>query len=169
MSYQVSKEGYIEYPVLGHLKVGGMTRSEFTDMLKNRLQPYLTDPVINLKVTNFKVTISGEVASPRKIDVDGDRITLIEALAQAGDLTLYGMRSNILIVRDNQGEKTFNRVDITKADFVNSPFYYLKQNDYVYVEPRKVKVDSTAIGGNVMAMMSIFSFLLTTTLILTTL
>jgi polysaccharide export outer membrane protein len=166
-SYLVSKDGMIQYPVLGALKAAGLTRAEFTDMLRNRLQPYVNDAVVNLRFLNFKVTVLGEVTKPGRVDVASDRITLIEAIAQSGDLTLYGMRDNILIVRDNQGEKTFNRVDITAANFVNSPFYYLKQNDVVYVEPRRAKVDSTAIGGNITTIISIFSFLLTTTLILT--
>ncbi len=167
VSYLVSKEGDIEFPILGKIKAAGLTRSEFTEMLKLRLKPYVSDAVVNLRFTNFKISVLGEVSAPGKIEVSGDRITLIEAIAQAGDLTLYGMRNNILIVRDNNGEKTFNRVDITKANFVNSPFYYLKQNDVVYVEPRRARVDSTAIGGNVTTIISIVSFLLTTTLIIT--
>ena len=166
-AYLISKDGYIQYPVLGAIKAAGLTRSEFTDMLKNMIKPYVSDAVVNLRLLNFKVTVLGEVARPGRIDVSSDRITLIDALAQTGDLTLYGMRDNILIVRDNNGEKSFNRVDITKAEFVNSPFYYLKQNDVVYVEPRRAKVDSTAIGGNVTTVISILSFLITTTVILT--
>ncbi|RZJ28100.1 MAG: polysaccharide export protein [Flavobacterium sp.] len=166
-SYLVDKDGNIDFPVLGVLKAGGLTRTEFVEMLKTRLKTYVSDPVVNLRFLNFKVTMLGEVASPGRINVDGDRLTLLDAIAQSGDLTLFGMRDNILIVRENNGEKTFNRVDITKADFVNSPFYYLKQNDVVYIEPRRAKVDSTAIGGNVTTILSIVSFLITTTLILT--
>lgn len=166
-SYLVSREGNIEFPVLGTLKAAGLTRQEFTDMLRNRLQAYLKDPIINLRFVNFKVSVLGEVNKPGKVESTGDRLTLIEAIAYCGDMTLFGMRNNILIIRDNQGEKTFTRVDITKADFVNSPYYYLKQNDVVYIEPRKAKVDSTAIGGNVTTILTIASFLLTTTLILT--
>jgi polysaccharide biosynthesis/export protein len=167
-TYLVSRDGNIEFPILGTLKVAGLTRQEFIDMLKNRLRTYVYDPIIQLRFMNFKVTVLGEVGRPGKIEVETDRLTLLEAISQSGDLTLYGMRTNILIVRDNQGEKSFNRVDITRADFVNSPFYYLKQNDVVYVEPRRAKVDSTAVGGNVTTIMSIFGFLLSTTLILIT-
>jgi polysaccharide export outer membrane protein len=166
-AYLVSKDGFIQYPIIGNLKAAGLTRAEFTDMLRNMIKPYVSDAIINLKFLNFKVTVLGEVGRPGKVSVDSDRITLLEAIAQSGDLTLYGQRENILIVRDNNGEKSFNRVDITKADFVNSPFYYLKQNDLVYIEPRRAKVDSTAIGGNVSTIMSILSFLITTTLIIT--
>src|SRR5690606_3474715 len=119
-TYLVSRDGNIEFPILGTLRAGGLTRQEFTDMLKNRLQAYVSDPIVKLKFENFKVTMLGEVGNPGKIEAKGDRLTLLEAIAQSGDVTLYGMRENILIVRDNQGEKSFNRVDITKADFVNS-------------------------------------------------
>jgi polysaccharide export outer membrane protein len=121
--YLVSKDGYIQYPVIGAIKAAGLTRSEFTDMLKNMIRPYVSDAVINLNFLNFKITVLGEVGKPGAISVESDRVTLLEVIARSGDLTLYGQRENILIVRDNNGEKTFNRVDITKADFVNSQFY----------------------------------------------
>lgn len=166
-TYMVNKDGMIQYPVLGMIKAAGLTRSEFTDMLKNMLKPYVSDAIVNMRFLNFKVSVLGEVARPGTVTVNTERITLIEAIAASGDLTLYGMRDNILVLRDNNGEKTFNRVDITNADFVNSPFYYLKQNDVVYVEPRKAKVDSTAFGSNVTTIISIVSFLITTTLLIT--
>ncbi len=123
--------------------------------------------MINVRIINFKVTVTGEVAKPGIVTTNSQRLTLFDALAQSGDLTLYGKRDNILIVRDFQGVKSYNRVDITRADFVNSPFYYLDQNDLIYVEPRKAKIDSTAIGANIPAIISIVGFLLTTTLLLT--
>jgi len=166
-AYLVNKDGYITYPVLGNIKVAGLTRSEFTDMLRNMIRPYISDAAVSFKFLNYKVAVLGEVTKPGEVLSQTDRLTLLEAIAKAGDLTLYGMRENILIVRENNGEKTFNRVDITKADFVNSPFYYLKQNDVVYVEPRRAKVDSTAIGGNVTTIISILSFLITSTLLIT--
>jgi len=165
-SYLVDKEGFIQFPVLGKLKAGGLTRGEFLDMLRNKLQPYVSDAVLNLTILNYKVTVLGEVAKPGPVPVSGNRMTIVEAIAAAGDLTLYGMRENVLVVRDNQGEKTFARVNLTKADLVNSPYYYLKQNDVVYVEPRRSRVDSTTFGSNVTTIMSLVSFALTTTLIL---
>jgi polysaccharide export outer membrane protein len=165
-SYLVDKDGYIEFPVLGKLKAGGLTRSEFLDMLHNKLQPYVSDAVLNLTILNYKVTVLGEVARPGPVPVSGNRVTVLEAIAAAGDLTLYGKRQNILVVRDNQGEKTFARLDLARADIVNSPYYYLRQNDVVYVEPRNAKVDSTVFGSNVTTITSLISFALTTTLIL---
>ena len=128
---------------------------------------YVKDPVINIRILNFKISVLGEVNKPGTILVNSQRITLLEALSQSGDLTLYGKRDNILLIRDFQGTKTYNRVDITKADFVNSPFYYLDQNDLIYVEPKKSRIDATAIGPNVTTLISIASFIITTALILT--
>jgi polysaccharide export outer membrane protein len=165
--YLVNKDGYISFPILGDLKVAGYTRTNFVEMLKGKLAPYISDAVVNLSIQNFKITVLGEVGGSGVIKVTGDRITLLEAIAQSGDLTVQGLRKNILIVRDNQGQKSFTRVDVTRADFVNSPFYYLKQNDVVYVEPRRAKYDATALGNYLPAIASIISLGLTITLILT--
>jgi polysaccharide export outer membrane protein len=118
---------------------------------------------------NFKVSVQGEVNSPGTYTVDSERITLIEALSKARDLTIYGKRDNILIIREVDGVKSYHRVDITKADFINSPFYYLAQNDVVYVEPNKNRINGAAIGSNTGVIISITSILITLiTLIITT-
>lgn len=166
-TYLVDSRGEIEMPVLGKVPVAGYTKSYLKQYLKDRLSVYIKDPIINIRIANFKISVLGEVKSPGTFTMQSDRVTLLEALAEAGDLTLYGKRQNILIIRDYLGTKTYNRVDITQADFVNSPFYYLDQNDVIYVEPRKAKIDSTAIGSNVSTIISIVGFLITTTLILT--
>ncbi|HLP65552.1 polysaccharide biosynthesis/export family protein [Flavobacterium sp.] len=166
-TYLVDSVGEIDFPVLGKIKVAGLTKTILKQQIKDRLALYLTDPIINIRIVNYKISVLGEVNKPGSFTLNGDRITLLEVIANAGDLTLYGKRDNILIIRDYLGTKTYNRVDITKADFVNSPFYYLDQNDVVYVEPRKARIDGTAIGGNITAIMSIASFLITTTLLLT--
>lgn len=167
-TYLVDNMGNIEFPIIGTLNAAGYSVNEFRDLLKTKLKSFVTDVVINIRIVNFKVTVTGEVGQPGVVSTGSQRFTLFDALAMSGDLTLYGRRDNILIVRDFQGIKTYNRVDITKADFVNSPFYYLDQNDLIYVEPRKAKIDSTAIGANVPFIVSIVGILLTTTLILTT-
>ena len=167
-TYLVDNLGNIEFPIIGTLNAAGYSVNEFRDLLKNKLKSFVTDAVINIRIVNFKVTVTGEVGQPGVVSTGSQRFTLFDALAMSGDLTLYGRRDNILIVRDFQGIKTYNRVDITKADFVNSPFYYLDQNDLIYVEPRKAKIDSTAIGANIPFIVSIVGILLTTTLILTT-
>lgn len=159
--FLVSKDGFIEFPVLGSIKVGGYTRSALIDILKNKLSPYVTDAVVTIAVLNFKVTVLGEVGSPGIVSVNSDRVTLLDAIAQSGDLTINSLRKNILIIRDNQGQKTFARVDITNADLVNSPYYYLKQNDVVYVEPRRAKYDATALGPYLTTIASVISLGLT--------
>jgi polysaccharide export outer membrane protein len=159
--YLVNKEGYIEYPVLGIIKVAGYTKSALNQILKDKLSPYVTDAIVTITVLNFKISVLGEVGKPGVIEVTSDRITLLEAIAKSGDLTIQSLRKNILIIRDNQGQKSFTRVDITQADLVNSPFYYLKQNDVIYVEPRRAKYDATALGPYLTSIASIISLGLT--------
>jgi polysaccharide export outer membrane protein len=167
--YLVDAIGFIEFPVLGKLKVGGLSRSEVLQMLQQKIGVYIKDPIINLRIMNFKVSLQGEVNAPGTYSVDSERITLIEALSKAKDLTIYGKRNNILIIREIDGVKSYNRVDITNADFINSPFYYLAQNDVVYVEPNKTKINGAAIGPNTGVIISITSILITLiTLIITT-
>jgi polysaccharide export outer membrane protein len=167
--YLIDAKGFIEFPVLGKLKVGGMSRSEVLQLLQQKIAVYIKNPIINLRVMNFKVSVQGEVNLPGTYPVASDRITLIEALTMAKDLTIYGKRNNILIIREIDGVKSYNRVDITKADFINSPFYYLAQNDVVYVEPIKTKINGAAIGPNTGVIISISSLLITLiTLIITT-
>ncbi len=166
-TYLVDNNGNIEFPIIGTLNAAGYSVNEFRDFLKNKLKNFVSDAVINIRIVNFKVTVTGEVGQPGVVSTNSQRFTLFDAIAMSGDLTLYGRRDNILIVRDFQGIKTYNRVDITKADFVNSPFYYLDQNDLIYVEPKKTKINSTAIGTNIPFIVSVVGLLITTTLIVT--
>src|SRR5690606_36224061 len=113
------------------------------------LLTYIKDPVINLRIVNYKISVSGQVVRPGTFNIQTERITLPEAITMAGDMTIYGNRSRVLIIRENEGKKTYNFVDMTKADFINSPFYYLTQNDLVYIEPNKTKINSSAVGPNI--------------------
>ncbi|KAB1155794.1 polysaccharide biosynthesis/export family protein [Flavobacterium luteum] len=166
--YLVDASGTIEFPVLGKLKVSGYTRSEVLKMFQEKISKYISKPIINLRITNFKFSVQGEVNLPGTYQVISERITLIEALTMAKDLTIYGKRNNILLIREIDGVKSYNRVDITKADFINSPFYYLAQNDVIYVEPNKNKINGAAVGPNTGVIISITSLLITLiTLIIT--
>jgi len=166
--YLVDANGTIDFPVLGNLKVGGLTRTEVLKMLKSKIAVYIKDPIINLRITNFKVSVQGEVGVPGTYNVTSERITLVEALSMARDLTIYGVRNNILIIREIDGVKSYNRVDITQSNFINSPFYYLAQNDVVYVEPNQNKINGAAVGPNTGVLISITSLLITLiTLIMT--
>ncbi len=166
-NYLVDNKGNIEFPVIGTTAVSGYSIDGLKILLTEKLKKYIKDPVLNIRISNFKVTVLGEVANPGVKTTTGQRFTLLDAIALSGDLTLFGQRENILVIRDFQGLKTFNRVDITKADFVNSPFYYLDQNDVIYVEARKVKIDSTAIGSNITTGISIIGFALSLILLIT--
>ena len=167
-SYLVNANGMIDFPVLGKLQVGGLSRSEVLQLLQIKISKYIKNPIINLRIMNFKVSVQGEVTLPGTYPVSSERITLIEAISMAKDLTIYGKRDNILIIREINGTKSYNRVDITKADFINSPFYYLAQNDVVYVEPNKTRINGGAVGANTGVIISITSLLITViTLIVT--
>lgn len=160
-TYLVNNMGEIEFPVLGKLKLGGLTKSQAVNMLKEKLSAYFANPIVNFRISNYKVTLAGEVTRPGAIPLVSERITLPEALAQAGDLTIYGDRKNILIVRDTDGVKTYNYVDITSVEFFKSDFYYLSQNDYIYVYPNQTKVNSSVVGPNITVGISALSLVLT--------
>ncbi len=160
-TYLVDANGSIIFPVLGKLQVAGLSRSELLQLLEGRIAKYIKNPIINIRRMNFKVSIQGEVNAPGIFTINSDRVTLIEAISLARDLTIYGKRDNILIIREVNGVKTYNRVDITKADFINSPFYYLAQNDVVYVEPNKVRINGAAVGTNTSVIISVTSLLIT--------
>jgi polysaccharide biosynthesis/export protein len=168
-SYLVDSGGNIDFPVLGKLKVSGLTRSQLLQFLQEKIGKYIKNPIINIRIMNFKISVQGEVNNPGTYPVNSDRLTLIEALSMAKDLTIYGKRDNILIIREVNGVKSFNRVDITKADFIHSPFYYLAQNDVVYVEPNRTRINGAAVGANTNVIISITSLVITLiTLIITT-
>ena len=167
--YLVDANGFIDFPTLGKMKVSGLTRTEVLHLLDTKISRYIKEPIISIRITNFKVSVQGEVGTPGTYPVASERITLIEALSMAGDLTVYGKRDNILIIREIDGVKSYNRVNITKAGFMNSPFYYLAQNDVVYVEPNQNKINVAAVNPSTGLIFSVVSILITlTTLIITT-
>lgn len=139
--YLVNQDGSIIFPVLGELKVQGLTHHQLADLIKKRLidEGHLTKPVVTVKLMNFKVCILGDVAKPGQIVVDGERITIFEALSRVGDLTIYGQRQNVTIIREENGVRTIGEVDLSSKDIFQSPYYYLHQNDVVYVEPNMRK------------------------------
>lgn len=159
--YLVDSMGMIDFPVLGKLKISGKSRSEVIDLLSTKISAFIKNPIINFRIVNFKVSVQGEVVSPGIYTVSSERLTLVEALSMARDLTVYGKRNNILVIRETNGVKSYNRVDITKADFINSPFYYLTQNDVIYVEPNKSKINASKIGPDTSVLISAASILIT--------
>jgi polysaccharide export outer membrane protein len=166
-TYLVNNAGFIQFPVLGDLKVTGLNRAQVIELLRSKISDYVKDPVINMRIMNYKISVLGEVNSPGTFTLSSERITLPEALAMAGDMTLFGKRENVLVVRENQGVKTSFRLDMTNPDIINSPYYYLTQNDVVYIEPNQRRINSTAIGPNILAGISVLGFALTTIILLT--
>lgn len=169
-SYLVDANGFIDLPTVGKIKISGLSRTEALQMLEQRLSQYIKKPTLSLRISNFKVSVQGEVNNPGSYPIASERVTLIEALSMAGDLTVYGKRNNILVIREIDGVRSFNRVDITKAAFMNSAFYYLSQNDVVYVEPNQNRIDGSAIGPSTGLIFSVTGILISlATFIITTL
>ncbi|BCY27262.1 polysaccharide biosynthesis protein [Flavobacterium okayamense] len=160
-TYIVDIEGYIEFPILGKVKIGGLNKQEAIEYLKSLLKDHVKDAVINMRILNFEVTVLGEVNRPGTFEISSERITILEALGKAGDLTIYGKRKNVLLIRDENGVKSTHRLDLTKSDIVNSPYYYLAQNDVVYVEPNKTRINSSAVGPNIAVGISALSLVVT--------
>lgn len=164
--YLVDSEGTIDFPTLGKLSVAGYTIEQLRLMLTEKLKAYLVDPIINIRILNFKVTVLGAVLNPGVKSFNTNRVTILDVLAESGDVSPFGRRQEVLIIRDYQGVKSFNTIDLTKADLVNSPFFYMDQNDVVYVRERKAKIDATALP-NLPIIVSSISFLTTMVLLLT--
>ncbi|MEY4012903.1 MAG: hypothetical protein RIT22_2027 [Bacteroidota bacterium] len=165
-TYLIDNYGEIDFPVIGKVKLGGLPRREANKKLQNLISEYVKNPGINLRILNFKISVLGEVLRPGNFSIQSERVTLLEALGKAGDLTIYGKRSNILIIRENNGMKSYHKVDITKSDFVNSPYYYLSQNDVVVVNPNQTKINSSAVGPNTSVILSAISILVTVSVLL---
>lgn len=168
VDYLVDQAGEIDFPVIGKLKVEGLSPDEVRVLLRDRLSIYLKDPIINIRLRNFTVTVLGEVLRPGTYPVNGEQITILEALGLAGDLTLRGVRNNVLVIRDFNGTKVYTRVDLTSKDIIKSPVYYLTQNDVVYVEPNKSGIKETSLDARASIYVSIASVLITSTVLLLT-
>ena len=150
--YLVDNDGMINFPIVGKIHVAGLTKTECEDLIKSKIQPYLArteNPLVSVRTSSYRITVIGEVNRPGVIPVATEKISLVEALAEAGDMTIYGKRDNVLLVReDKSGEKHKVRLNMNDANIINSPYYYLQQNDIVYVEPHKVKARNTFFGSN---------------------
>jgi len=169
-TYLVDKNGEVDFPVVGKVKLEGLSRSEATQLLKERLSKYLVNPGVNLTFSNFKITVLGEVARPGTFSLPQERVTILEALGYAGDLTIKGQRSDVVLVRETNGEKQVHRLNLLTDSLLNSPYYYLSQNDVIYVEPNNSQVRNSNLGQNTNVWISISSLVITmVTLIVTNL
>lgn len=160
IGYLVDSAGDIHFPVLGNVHVEGLTPKELNDHLTQKLTAYIKDPIVNIRILNFTISILGEVSRPGTYTVEGEKISITEALGLAGDLTIYGRRDNILVIRENAGKKTYTYLDFRSADLLDSEYYYLKQNDVVYVEPNSAQRQSSSFNRNSTVYISIASLLL---------
>ena len=167
LPYLVSTEESINFPVLGMVSTKGLTTLELTKYLETHLKEYLVKPIVNIRLINFKVTVMGDVKSPGAYTIPNERITIVEALGLAGDLTIQGKRNNVLLIREIDGKRTFVTIDLTNKNLFSSPYYYLAQNDVIYVEPNKAKINSSAVGANAGIILSSISTLISLIAILT--
>ncbi len=167
LPYIVNAEGYINFPSLGQFKIAGLTITQATELLNEKLLPFLNNPIINIRYINFKVSVLGEVRAPGSYPVTNERITILEAIAIAGDLTIYGKRKSVTLIREQNGKRTFTNIDLTNKELFDSPYFYLTQNDIIYVESNKTRVNSSAVGPNTYILVSSISILISLVAILT--
>ena len=150
LGYVVDNDGYIDFPVVGLVKAAGLTRWELANEIKSMIIEgnYINDPVVTVEFMNFKISVMGEVTSPGMYNIEGDKITLLQALSLAKDLTIFGRRDNVSVIREQGDERIIYQVDLRSASIFESPAYYLQQNDIVYVEPNKVRAGQSTINEN---------------------
>ncbi|MCQ2243395.1 MAG: polysaccharide biosynthesis/export family protein [Bacteroidaceae bacterium] len=151
--YLVDNDGMINFPLVGRIRVIGLTKREAEQLVVSKIKPYLAadeNPIVTIKMASFKVCVTGEVKSPGVFTVDQEKISIIEALTRAGDLTIQGKRQNILLIREQaNGMKEHHRLNLNDAEIINSPYYYLQQNDIVYVEPNKIKARQATVDSSI--------------------
>lgn len=166
LTYLVDAAGEIHFPVTGKLHVVGTTTKELNKKLTTILEAYIKNPTINIRLTNFKVSVMGEVTRPGTYTVANERISILDAIVLAGDLTIHGKRKNVMLIREQNGQRMFVNIDLTNKQLFSSPYFYLSQNDVIYVEPNKTKVNSSAVGANTAVIVSSISILISLVAIL---
>ena len=169
-SYLVDNSGNIEFPILGTLQVSGLTKSACEKMIHDKILPYLNaneNPVVTVRMSSYSISVLGEVARPGSYQVSREKINVLEALAQAGDLTIYGVRDRVKLIRESAtGRKEIHTLNLNDANLISSPYYYLQQNDIVYVEPNKVKSQNSSVGSMTTLWFSATSILISLTSLL---
>ncbi|MDR1980525.1 MAG: polysaccharide export protein [Tannerellaceae bacterium] len=168
-TYLVDSDGNINFPVLGKVRAAGLSKQELVNKLQREISNYVEDAMVSVQIVNYKVTVLGEVLTPGTIEVKNDRISILDALGQAGDLTINADRKNLLIVRDNNGRLEYAHVDLTNPDLFASPFYYLRQNDVIYVEPNKAKKKNSRYSQAEQYNITVFSTVLSAISLITSL
>ena len=168
--YLVNNEGTIDFPVLGRIKVGGLTKNEAEDLIREKLSDYLNEvPIVTVRMANYKIAVLGEVARPGMFTVSNEKVNIFEALAMAGDLTIWGMRDNVKLIREDAiGKREIIMLNLNDAEIVTGPYYYLQQNDILYVNPNKTKAKNSDIGQSTSLWFSATSILVSIASLLVT-
>lgn len=168
--YLVDNEGKINFPVLGELKVGGLTKKEAEQLIVEKLKPYIKEtPIVTVRMVNYKISVLGEVARPGTFTISNEKVNLLEALAMAGDMTVWGVRDNVKLIREgNSGKQEIVTLDMNSAETILSPYYWLQQNDIVYVTPNKAKARNSDIGNSTSLWFSATSILVSLASLLVT-
>ena len=165
--YLVDSDGNIEFPQLGTINVAGVNRQQLAARLKTDISAYVKDPIVNVRIVNFQVSVLGEVNRPGTFTIQDEYLSLPKALGLAGDMSIYGLRNNVLVMREENGRKIHAYLDLSDANVVNSPFYYLQQNDVVYVEPNNAQKQGAAYNRNASVYISIASVLISLAILIT--
>lgn len=160
-TYLVDSNGNVDFPVLGKLSTTGQTIVEFKDVLRDKLEKFIVNPSVSMKISNYKVTVLGEVTTPGQFSIPDGQTTLLNALGLAGDLTMYGKRDDILLVRTEDGEVTKERINLMDANFINSPYYHLKQGDVIYVSANYTKEKTARLDPNMPIYISVAGIIVT--------
>ena len=159
--YLVNNDGEINFPVIGKLKVVGLTNTECEQLIFEKVKPYFSEaenPVVTVRLSSYRVVLAGAVKSPGVVPVTNEKMSIMEAIASAGDLTIFGKRDNVLLIRENpDGQKEIHRLNLNDANLINSPYYYVQQNDYIYVEPNKVEANNAYVSATTSLWMSFLS------------
>ena len=168
--YLVDNEGRINFPVLGTLKVGGLTKSQAEELIIKNLKPYIKEtPIVTVRMSNYKISVLGEVTRPGTFTISNEKVNLLEALAMAGDMTVWGLRDNVKLIReDANGKQEIHTLDLNKSETILSPYYWLQQNDVVYVTPNKTKARNAGVGTSTSLWFSATSILVSLASILVT-
>lgn len=168
--YLVDNQGTIDFPVLGELQVSGLSIKAAENLIREKLQPYLKEtPIVTVRMMNYKISVLGEVAKPGTFTISNEKVNVLEALAMAGDMTIWGIRNNVKLVReDENGKREIIVLNLNQADIVDSPYYYLQQNDILYVSPNKTKAKNSDTGQSTSLWVSATSILVSIASLLVT-
>lgn len=167
-NYLVDAQGMLTFPVIGQLKVAGLTKTQLADLLRGKMYPQFLneDPIVLIRFGNFRISVLGEVARPGTYPIDNERVSILEALALAGDMTIYGNRANVLLVRETNGMRESVRIDLRDKNLILSPYYYMQQNDVLYIEPNAPRQRSSGISTAETISISIVGTLISLTTLL---